>query len=224
METALDITLQKYTWDWLLRPVSGIIAALAVLTIVLSAAGIIKQRRESPDTVTGETAATGREAELQKFTSLPFSAVMLAVFIYAIVEASGWRQEGGRIVLAFSYPGAAFCAAMVFSDLREFFKSDSGEITGSIAAQYKSVIGASKEPRAILGLFGWFIGIVAVTYVAGQMVALPLYVFLFLKFLHRKSWKIVLMYTFATWLLLWGMFGEIIHVVWQPPLLDFLPQ
>ena len=174
--------------------------------------------------MTGEGAATGREAELQKFTSLPFSIVMLAVFIYAIVEASGWRQEGGRIVLAFCYPGAAFCTVMLFNDIKDFFTSKSGEITGPMLAQYKNVMGASKEPRGILGMYGWFIGIVAVTYVAGQMVSLPLFVFLYLKVLHRQSWKMVAVYTFSTWLLLWGMFGEIIHVVWQPPLLDFLPQ
>ncbi len=224
METALDITLQKYTWDWFLRPISAVIAALAVLTVIISAKGIIKQRRESPDAVTGEGAATGREAELQKFSSLPFAIFMLAIFVYAIVVASSWREEGGRIVLAFCYPGAAFSAVIIFNDLKEFLTSRSGEITGPIGAQYMSVLRASKEPLGILAMYGWFVGIVAVTYVAGQLVSLPLYVFLYLKFLHRQSWKIVLIYTFCAWLLLWGMFGEFIHVVWQPPLLDFLPQ
>ncbi len=224
METALDITLQKYTWDWLLRPISGIIAGLAVLTVVISAMGFIKQRREAPGIATGETAASGREAELQKFTSLPFAIVMFAVFSYAISEASGWRQEGGRIVLAFCYPGAAFCLVMIVRDLREFLTSGSGEITGPMFAQYASVLRASKEPLGVLGMFGWFTGIVAVTYVTGQMVSLPLFVFLYLKVQHGESWKMTLIYTFLTWLLLWGMFGEIIHVVWHPPLLDFLPQ
>ncbi|MEE8334048.1 MAG: tripartite tricarboxylate transporter permease, partial [Alphaproteobacteria bacterium] len=190
METALDITLQKYTWDWLLRPVSGIIAALAVLTVVLSARGIIKQRRESPDAAIGEGSASGREAELQKFTSLPFSIFLFAVFAYAIVEASGWRQEGGRIVLAFSYPGAAFCLLMILSDLRDILTAKSSEITGPFFTQYAGVLRASKEPLGVLGMFCWFSGIVAVTYVGGQMVALPLYVFLYLKVQHRESWKI----------------------------------
>ena len=56
------------------------------------------------------------------------------------------------------------------------------------------------------------------------MVALPLYVLLYLKVWRKESWKLSLIYTFLSWLLLWGMFGEIIHVVWQPPLLEFLPQ
>lgn len=224
METALDITLQKYSWDWMLRIPSGILMALCVATVVLSGLGIMKRHRESPGVAAGEGAAEGREAELQKFTSMPFAFFMLVVFIYAIIEASSWRQEGGRIVLAFSYPGAFFCLVMIAGDIREFVTAKGGEFSGPILAQYSSALRASKEPKGILGMYGWFAGIVAVTYVTGQLVSLPLFIFLYLRIQHKESWKISLIYTASAWVLLWGMFGEIIHIVWQPPLLDFLPQ
>jgi TctA family transporter len=224
METALDITLQRYTWDWALRIPSGILMALCVITVVLSGMGIVKRRRESPDVAAGEGAAEGREAELQKFISFPFAIFMLVIFIYAIFEASGWRQEGGRIVLAFSYPGAFFCLIMIISDIREFTTKKDGEFSGPIGTQYVNAIRVSKEPLGVLGMYGWFAGIVAVTYVTGQLVSLPLFVFLYLKWQYKESWTVSLIYTACAWLLLWGMFGEIIHIVWQPPLLDFLPQ
>lgn len=224
METALDITLQKYSWDWMLRIPSGILMALCVITVVLSGLGIMKRHRESPGVAAGEGAAEGREAELQKFTSMPFTFFVLVVFIYAIVEASSWRQEGGRIVLAFCYPGAFFCLVMIISDIREFVTSKGGEFSGPILSQYATALRASKEPVGVLGMYGWFAGIVAVTYVTGQLVSLPLFIFLYLKVQHKESWKISLIYTASAWVLLWGMFGEIIHIVWQPPLLDFLPQ
>ena len=224
METALHITLQKYTWDWVLRPISAIILALALLTVFLSASGFIKRRRDAQNIPAGEGAATGQEAELQKFTSLPFAVFMLAIFSYAIFKARGWPEEAGLLVDCFSYPGAAFCLIIIISDIREFFTAKDGEFSGPVGAQYASVIRNSKEPLGILGMYGWFSGIIIVTYIAGQMVALPLYVFLYLKVLCKESWKLTLIYTFLSWLLLWGMFGEIIHVVWQPPLLEFLPQ
>jgi TctA family transporter len=224
METALHITLQKYTWDWVLRPISAIILALALLTVFLSASGFIKRRREAQNVPAGEGAATGREAELQKFTSLPFAVFMLAIFSYAIFKANGWPEEAGLLVDTFCYPGVAFCLIIIISDIREFFTAKDGEFSGPVGAQYASVIRNSKEPLGILGMYGWFTGIITVTYIAGQMIALPLYVFLYLKVLCKESWKLTLIYTFLSWLLLWGMFGEIIHVVWQPPLLEFLPQ
>jgi TctA family transporter len=224
METALHITLQKYTWDWVLRPISAIIIALALLTVVLSASGFIKRKREAQNVPAGEGAATGREAELQKFTSLPFAVFMLAIFSYAIYAASGWPEEAGLLVDTFCYPGAAFCVMILINDIREFLTSKDGEFSGSISTQYAAVIRNSKEPLGILGMYGWFAGIIIVTYIAGQMVALPLYVLLYLKVWRKESWKLSLIYTFLSWLLLWGMFGEIIHVVWQPPLLEFLPQ
>ena len=224
METALDITLQRYTWDWMLRPVSGVIAALALLTVVLSATGYVKRRRESSNIAAGEGAATGREAELQKFTSMPFAIIMFVLFTYAIIEASGWRQEGGRIALTFCYPGAFFCLLMIFNDIKEFITSKNGEFSGPLLSQYATVLRESKEPLGVLRVYASFAGIVVVTYIAGQMVALPLYVFMYLKLWHREPWTMSLIYTFLSWLLLWGMFGEIIHVVWHPPLLEFLPQ
>jgi TctA family transporter len=224
METALHITLQKYTWDWVLRPISAIIIALALLTVVLSASGFIKRKREAQNVPAGEGAATGREAELQKLTSLPFAVFMLAIFSYAIYAASGWPEEAGLLVDTFCYPGAAFCVMILINDIREFLTSKDGEFSGSISTQYAAVIRNSKEPLGILGMYGWFAGIIIVTYIAGQMVALPLYVLLYLKVWRKESWKLSLIYTFLSWLLLWGMFGEIIHVVWQPPLLEFLPQ
>ena len=224
METALHITLQKYSWDWILRPISGIICALAILTVVLSASGFIKRRRDAQNVPAGEGAATGREAELQKFTSLPFAIFMLAIFSFAIFSAKGWPEEAGLLLDAFCYPGAAFCLIILINDIREFAKSEGRETTGSILAQYASVIRNSKEPLGILGMYGWFVGIIIVTYIAGQMISLPLFVFAYMKIWRKESWKLTLIYTFLSWLLLWGMFGEIIHVVWQPPLLEFLPQ
>jgi hypothetical protein len=224
METALHITLQKYSWDWVLRPISGIICALAILTVVLSATGFIKRRRDKQNVPAGEGAATGRAAELQKFTSLPFAIFMLAVFSYAIFQARGWPEEAGLLVDCFCYPGAAFCLVIIINDIREFATAKDGEFSGPIGRQYANAIRASKEPLGILGVYGSFAGIIIVTYIAGQMIALPLYVFIYLKILHKESWTLTLIYTFLSWLLLWGMFGEIIHVVWHPPLLDFLPQ
>ena len=224
METALHITLQKYSWDWILRPISGIICALAILTVVLSASGFIKRRRDAQNVPAGEGAATGREAELQKFTSLPFAIFMLAIFSFAIFSAKGWPEEAGLLLDAFCYPGAAFCLIILINDIREFAKSEGRETTGPILAQYASVIRNSKEPLGILGMYGWFVGIIIVTYIGGQMISLPLFVFAYMKIWRKESWKLTLIYTFLSWLLLWGMFGEIIHVVWQPPLLEFLPQ
>ena len=57
--------------------------------------------------------------ELQKFVSFPFALFMLAIFVYAIIVATSWTQEGGRIVKAFAYPGAVVCGVMVIMDFRE---------------------------------------------------------------------------------------------------------
>ena len=149
---------------------------------------------------------------------------MLAVFVFAVKEAHGWPREAALLTLAFGYTGMALTGVILFYDIQAFLHPERGARAGSIISQYAGVLRESKEPRKILMMYGWFGFIVLVTYVGGQMLSLPLYVFLFLKFVARESWKVILIYTFCSWLLLWGMFGEIIHVIWQPPWLDFMPQ
>jgi putative tricarboxylic transport membrane protein len=215
METALDITLQSYSWDWMTRPISAIIALLAVLTVVLSATGIIKRRRETPGATFGEGAEDEPDAPFRRFTSLPFSAVMILVFAYAIWRAYGWPISAGRLVLCFGYVGLALTAVILVTEVRRFTA-----IEGGIAAQYSRVLRAAREPLGIASMYGWFALIVGMTYVVGQVYALPLFIFLFLLVQARENWKLAVIYALCGWLLLWGMFGEVIHVVWQPPLFE----
>ena len=224
METALDISLQNYDWDWLLRPISAIIAALAIFTVILSASGYLKRRRESPGMSVGEGSITGEEARLQKFTSLPFTGLILVLFILTIIEASGWSPEAARLVLCFAYTAIGLTALILTSDIRQFLAREEGGPGASVIARYIAELRASSEPLGILKMYGWFAFIVAATYAFGQMIALPAYILLYLRFSARESWTTSLLYTFCGWLLVWGMFGEIIHVVWQPPVFDFLPQ
>jgi len=92
-----------------------------------------------------------------------------------------------------------------------------------MAARYAAVLRGSKDLFGIFAMHGWFVLIIVATYVAGRMFALPLFILLYLLFVAREGWAMALTYTFCSWLLLWGMFDKIVHVVWQPPLLGFMP-
>ncbi|MDA0652165.1 MAG: tripartite tricarboxylate transporter permease [Proteobacteria bacterium] len=219
METALDITLQSYTWDWMLRPISGILGALCVLTVVLSARGGMKQRRETPGATFGEGADDEPDAPYRHFTSLPFAGFITLVFAYALWKASGWPREAALLLLTFGCLGIAFSATIFVADLKGFItRSRSGD--GGTVAQYVNVLRESREPKGVLGMYGWFALIVAGTYVVGQVYAIPIFIMLYLRFFVGEGWKLTLVYAAAGWLLLWGMFNELIHIVWHTPLFD----
>ena len=214
MENALDITLQRYSWDWALRIPSGILMALSIATVVYSAIGYFKRRRSS-EKVAGEgAAASEEEAAQQKFASLPLAVVGLAAFVYAIVQASVWTPEAGRMVLAFSYPGAALCLLLIVSEMRAFMAARGG--LASLAAQYGAALRGAEEPRGVLTMYGWFGGIVLATFVAGQLVALPLFAFAYLK-AKRESWILAAIYALGVGLFLWAVFDRLVHAVWQTP-------
>jgi hypothetical protein len=219
METALDITLQSYTWDWMLRPISAVIAALAVLTVVLAATGFIKRRREHPGASFGEGGDDEPEAPWRPFTSMPFALFVVAMFAYAVWDAQGWPPEAARLILCFGYVGLALAAAVFVIDASGFIRRARSD-KGGLIAQYGNALRDAREPRRVLAMYGWFALIVGGTYVMGQVYAIPLFMLLYLVVSARESWKLAAIYALCGWLLLWGMFGEFIHIVWQPPLFD----
>jgi putative tricarboxylic transport membrane protein len=222
MENALGITLQRYTWDWALRPASAILMAFTIIALISSVVSYWRRRGDSTGTPRSlENMGAEEGGPPENFASLPFAVFALAIFAFAIFEASHWRADGSRMVNVFAYPGLVFCLVMIAADAR-FLVRNAGGGVGAILRQYGEILRASKEPLAILKMLGWFLGIVAATYLVGQIIALPLFTFLYLKVRELESWTISLGYAAAAWLLLWGMFDQLIHVFWQPPLLSFL--
>ncbi len=60
----------------------------------------------------------------------------------------------------------------------------------------------------------WLLGILAGTWLLGQLIALPLFVFLYLKAGSGEGWAVSLGLTACIVVFLYGVFDQVIHVSW----------
>lgn len=200
MEDALHITMSGYTWaDLAQRPISMIILAGVVLTIVIAARANLRQRRSA------ETKKFGETETWDPHISLFMLGVISAAFVYALVPALSWPDDTGRIPMVTAIPGIALC------------------IVAFIAARRKGGDDVVALPGNVLGraayFFLWLSGAGLATVVAGQLVALPLFMGLYILVWGGYKWWVGALYATVGLGFLYVMFDEIVAVIWYPSLI-----
>ena len=113
-------------------------------------------------------------------------------------------------------PGAIIVAIVLVRDCR-----DLGSVVGA-ADGWRRAVEAAAE-RALLGrsatFFGYLLCLLAAAYLVGQMIALPLYIIVYLRRWGGYGWRISLGYAAVGWLVLYGFYDQVMHVMWHQPLL-----
>ena len=211
METMFQRSVGVYGWvSWFGRPIVIIIAGLIAITIFLAVRGIIKDK-QSPD-----RQALGEGAERNPAISLPFAVVLLAFFIWAGISLFDVPEPAWYLPGVVIPPAIVFLLLTLYYDGRDLRRASAE--AGGLLAVMKSAAD-SADLKKVAEFFGWLVGIVVVTFIAGQLVALPIYVALYLWRWGGYRWKVSLGYAAAAWLFLWGFYDQVIHVLWHPSLL-----
>jgi len=72
-----------------------------------------------------------------------------------------------------------------------------------------------------LEIWAWLWGLFFAVHLIGMPIALPLFVFLYVK-LYGGRWATALILTAGTWGFLYGIYDYLLHVPWPKPWLGFL--
>ena len=203
MENALFITSHAYAGlTWLGRPACVVIGALIVLSLVL---GPRSRKRHSPDRrIVHET------PHADPVISLVAIGLLLGFSIWGLAPTFSWATDVGAVPMVTFIP--AICLSLValrgsVRDIRNVHLSGGDVFPG----------GRTLQPVAHLHL--WWIGIVGATIIAGQLVALPLFVALHVRFVVGRAWPTSLLSAAGTWALLHFLFDRAIAVIWHPSML-----
>ena len=207
MENALFITDNAYAGlSWLLRPMSMGILVLIVLTLFFASRSA-RRRKTLPSGV-----RLGEIATADPTISLGMGVLFLAVLIYALVPAMSWPSDAGNIPLLTIIPAIALALLMIWQSWREANKARE---TGGDAFPVRGELGPAAR------FIAWLLGVVAVTHIAGQPVALPLFMTLYLIVWGKCKWWFAITYGVAGWVFLYAMFAQLIAVMWHPSVLFF---
>jgi putative tricarboxylic transport membrane protein len=213
MENAFQISILSHdgiSWLWT-RPIVLIIMALIVITIFLAARGITKNKKASAETT--EQPGTGEGTERNPMISLPFSIVLFAVFVLAVIESWGWPTPVKQFPVTTAVPGALLVFFVILRDSRGYMATIREH--GSFNAAWAHTSERAVLDRATL-FFGYLIAVILIMLVIGQKLALPLFVAVYLIRWGNYNWRIALGYAAGGWVLLVGFYDKIMNLFWHP--------
>lgn len=212
LENSFQISMRAYEGaSWLSRPIVLIIIALIAATLFFAARGIIKAKR------TEDSPELGEGAERNPLMSLPFSATLAAVFVWAGIESFKWPEAVQQFPIAITVPAAVLAVIVLF---RDFVNSRTAIAkAGSFSVAWDDAREKAVLDRSLI-FFGYLLGIILITLVAGQIVGLAVFVATYLWRWGGYKWKVSLGYAGCGVVFLWGFYDQVMHIFWHPSLLD----
>ncbi len=205
MENSLQLTVKAYgPVAWLGRPICLIILAVIAITIYFAIRSHLRSRRDPNAPVTSDTDAGNTRV------SLAFAGLVVLILAYAIVQTFFWEA---RIIamfpLAFSIPGLLLASAAFWSDWRLV------KANGTTTAADNSPMRRREFVRA-WQFFLWLSGVLVLTVLFGQHLALPAFVAAYLVVWGKYRWRFALIYAGLGLAFLMLMFDVMSPTLWYP--------
>jgi len=146
-----------------------------------------------------------------------FTSFVGLVIIGALFVARDWPVRASIIVLLLGSIGIVLAAMQLILDFKALRKESSPQSrpTFEVAALEHQGRWGSLE------IWAWLWGLFFAIHLIGMPVALPLFVFLYVK-LYGGGWILSLTLAAGTGGFLYGVFERILHVPWPKPWLGFM--
>jgi putative tricarboxylic transport membrane protein len=212
IENNFQLTMQLHDgFSWMYqRPIVVVIEIAIVVTIFLAARGITR-----PKSVRVKKADDGDLS--QSLMSLILAVTMLSVFVWAYAAAADFEDaatsEFPVTLLMLAIPLALL---VLVQDVRACLTKV--KACGGTAS---AIATASREwnLRLSMKFLGYLLAMLLITYIAGQLVALPLFVGIYARRWGKFSWVVSLAYAAVSLLVVWGLYARIMNLHLYPSLL-----
>jgi hypothetical protein len=191
---------------WLGRPIVIGLLLLIITTIFLAIRGVAREK------LTGKV-TTSEAAESNPVISLPCSMLLFGVFVWAGVTALDWPPPVRQFPLLISVPGALLSLVVIIRDLVHVFETKKGAGTWKLTLQQ-----ASKDAwlAKALPFFAYLFGMIAVTLLVGQKIALPLFVGVYLVRWGHYRKRIAVAYALGGWAILVFFYDQVMNLLFHP--------
>jgi TctA family transporter len=209
METNLDLSRQALGWTWLERPWVMAMLAVLVLTVVPPLWRTMRRLRQKPDAEPHAKDET--PAVPYPVLSVGLATLCAGLFVGAYLIARHWTTDANFFPIIISIGGGLLALASAAVDLsRSRFCS-----IGAPAADITPVTSAAI-------VFGILAGMIGLSLLIGQQLALPLTVACYLWLWAREKWQVVLAQAIAAAAILYLVFDRLLHPIWIDPIFRLL--
>ena len=125
-----------------------------------------------------------------------------------VIQAAQWPFKAALFPLIVGVP--VFLLALVDCLLTAFEKSDNEQST--IDFKFSGHEDKALEKKRTLSIFFWILGFFFLVIFVGFTIAVPLFVFCYLKVEGREGWFVTLAATFISWGAFYGLFIWFLNV------------
>ena len=142
---------------------------------------------------------------MHKAASLVLSSAVMLVAGYGIFAATAWPWKAALFPLVIGIP--LFSLAAVEALWTLFGKADTGKNEMEVALTTDA--GAQ---RRVLVAVAWMLGFFAAIMLLGFPIAVPLFLFLYLKLQGGEGWLVSIGITLAVTAVFYGLFDALLHL------------
>jgi hypothetical protein len=221
-ERYMFISIERYGWDWLSRPLVVILFALALLGLLRP----LIQDLRAQGGLRGLLANVGRPV----WSATLLFPVALAFLLAAMLwQAAGWNSAARIVPMVIGvaslvfvlaslanavFLGGAANAARGAADLGRWAQSRVAEkIHMDIDAGTDDLPRATVLRRGAVFL-GWTLGFMGSTALVGLIPTVPLFVVAYMRLENREPWSLVLPQAVLLTAFFWYVFGELLNLAW----------
>ena len=148
---------------------------------------------------------------------LYFGAFLILVSGYVIYAASGWSFKTGFFPLAVAIPLLVLTLLHLYLDLFGAPETSSGP---AVETEFANEVSPELARRRAITTFSWIAFFILLVYLIGFPLAVPLFVFSYLKTQSAVSWVNATILTALTWGLFHGLFQRLVRIRFEPGIIE----
>ncbi len=139
----------------------------------------------------------------------------LVFFVTVLLISMTYSPKARRLPLLVGIPGVALTAAQVIKELSrrrgKTGEAKTAELEDAGTARQKGV------DKRLLTMLGWLVLLVAMIWIVGFLITIPVYTILFMKSL-KESWRLSIIFAVAGFAVLYGLFVVALNMELYPGL------
>jgi TctA family transporter len=235
IERYLFISIERYGFDWFLRPLVVILFAMAIL-------GLLRPLLQDIRALGGLKAVPLRSLRSPKFErSDLFTVGLIVCLLVALAQALEWDLNAKIVPLTVGSLALFFATLSLLNRMFVGSLPKAGASGPEAAAVAGSAIHMDLESdtahlptgtvliRAAI-FFGWLVAFIASMAMIGLIATVPFFVIAFMRLEAREPWRLVLPQAILLTLFIYFVFDRTMHIPWPEtvvgtylPALRFIP-
>jgi TctA family transporter len=224
IERYMFISIERYGYDWLMRPVVAILFALAILGVVRPFLSDVRRQGGVLKMVTNFQAPTFHLSQL-------FPLSVIAIIVASLVAATSWPFAAKLVPMIVGLLALLVAVISLFNQMcRKPVNGDEGSLADQAQAEVEQKIHMDLESdtghlpvRTIVEraarFFGYLLAFMASMAVIGLIPTAAIFVVVFMRLEGQERWKLVIPYVLVLVLGIYIAFDQFMALPWPPTLL-----